>query len=486
MAPLALLTVALLAGSGCRKRDENSAKKEPEGARPWAPTSASAPAPSAPAPSASAPPPAPSGPVDMAPEVFTVPGLEPSPWRSSIFPIEGALMVVRKQEVGRIVGESVEWIGKIPREVPNIGENYVTHVAGSWPDGVDVLYQNSSGRAPIPTYQALTGKGGHRVVGEGGSPGSIHGLARLGPSTVMAYSNMEGDVYETVRGPQVPRAPTLAKHFGCTKEELSFRWEWPGQRRALSVHAVAATRAGELVALGRLCEDRAVALEVWDTAGKPRIIPIEGWKSAYGVELLPDGGESLFLFAGSGDTLLRYRDGKLSPVPSPGRSISRFFVSDQGQPHALVERTILRLDGEQWTPVVRLPWEESFRSLFLRDGVFWGHGAGGIFRLKPSESVEMKEGCTTPFVYLYRVSEKNDRKFTFPSTRKALSSFAEVEQLTLVEFHEAGGWRLGLKTASKEQAEAVVAHLRSTMKDEKPELRCYEPRNPRVIPVKKP
>lgn len=97
-----------------------------------------------------------------------------------------------------------------------------------------------------------------------------------------------------------------------------------------------------------------------------------------------------------------------------------------------------------------------------------------------------KEGCTTPFVYLYQVSEKNDRKFTFPSTRKALASFAEVEQLTLVEFHEAGGWRLGLKTASKEQAEAVVAHLRSTMKDEKPELRCYEPRNPRVIPVKKP
>lgn len=73
--------------------------------------------------------------------------------------------------------------------------------------------------------------------------------------------------------------------------------------------------------------------------------------------------------------------------------------------------------------------------------------------------------------------------FTFPTTRKALSSFSQAKDISLVEFVEAGR-KLGVVVPSREVGEAVVAHVKATMKDEKPELLCYEPRSPKLHAIK--
>jgi hypothetical protein len=38
---------------------------------------------------------------------------------------------------------------------------------------------------------------------------------------------------------------------------------------------------------------------------------------------------------------------------------------------------------------------------------------------------------------------------------------------------------------SKEVGDAVVAHVKATMKDEEPKVLCYEPRSPRAINLTK-
>ncbi len=67
-------------------------------------------------------------------------------------------------------------------------------------------------------------------------------------------------------------------------------------------------------------------------------------------------------------------------------------------------------------------------------------------------------------------------------TSKALSSFVQVEDLTLVEFHQSNR-RLGVIVKSKAQAEVVVEHIKKTMSKETPRLLCYEPKEPRTIEV---
>src|SRR5690242_19357548 len=44
-------------------------------------------------------------------EPFTPEGTKPS----AVFAIDGALMVVDGQRVGRVAGEGVEWVGRIPK-----------------------------------------------------------------------------------------------------------------------------------------------------------------------------------------------------------------------------------------------------------------------------------------------------------------------------------------------------------------------------------
>jgi hypothetical protein len=86
-------------------------------------------------------------------------------------------------------------------------------------------------------------------------------------------------------------------------------------------------------------------------------------------------------------------------------------------------------------------------------------------------------------VYLYEVSWRNEPNYTFPTTRKALSTFPEVADITLMEYWE-GRRILGVQVKSEQQGEAVIAHVKANMKDEHPELICYAPKKPRIIEMK--
>ena len=99
-----------------------------------------------------------------------------------------------------------------------------------------------------------------------------------------------------------------------------------------------------------------------------------------------------------------------------------------------------------------------------------------VSRLRPTtQGAAAPEACATPLVYLYEVSWKNEKNYSYPSTRKALSTFAEVDAINLVEFEDGNHRRLGITVSSKAQGEAVVAHVKATMKDESPRLLCFKP-----------
>ncbi|HMY15108.1 MAG TPA: hypothetical protein PKA58_02205, partial [Polyangium sp.] len=82
----------------------------------------------------------------------------------------------------------------------------------------------------------------------------------------------------------------------------------------------------------------------------------------------------------------------------------------------------------------------------------------------------------------YEVSWKNENKYTFPSTRKALASFPDVAKIKLVEYRD-WGRKLGVQVESEEQGEAVIKHIKENMKDEFPELVCLVPASPRFIDI---
>ena len=130
-------------------------------------------------------------------------------------------------------------------------------------------------------------------------------------------------------------------------------------------------------------------------------------------------------------------------------------------------------------PTVR---SRRLHALLLCQDVFWLHIAvqNALLMCVRQSGADIEGDCKTPFVYLYEVSWKNEPKYTFPTTRKALSTFPQVADITLVEYWE-GARSLGVQVKSKEQGEAVAAHVKATMKDEHPELICYAPKKPRVI-----
>jgi hypothetical protein len=74
--------------------------------------------------------------------------------------------------------------------------------------------------------------------------------------------------------------------------------------------------------------------------------------------------------------------------------------------------------------------------------------------------------------------------YAFPTTAKALSTFPDAGSLALVDFKESGVRRLGVPVTSKEQGEALLAHVHATMKDEAPKLLCYAPTGARKIPLR--
>jgi hypothetical protein len=424
--------------------------------------------------------------IERAPAKKGLPTLAPEPFPAakglSFYAIEGALVVVDGLRVGRIVDERIEWFGTLPETNAWLGGSQINAVYGTWPDAVDVLYSSNNGRASQPSLYPLTGKGSTVTFSPGGGMGWVSGRARLGKSTIVGgYDMNEGYLLKTLRGPGLVLKPTRADKVGCTEEELQRQWGGRDAAVAVTFRAVAATEKGTLVTVGTLCDrdDKPVA-EVWDEPGKSRIIELSGLTTHLGYfpKILVGKGDELWL---DGTPVLHYSGGKFEPLPKLDHPLKSLFVSPAGKLHGISGRTIHRFDEGKWTAIANLPWPMWFSTIAMDEKeTLWVSQDSGVARLREQSGADIEGDCKTPFVYLYEVSWKNEPKFTFPTTRKALSTFPQVAEVTLVEYWE-GARSLGVQVKSKEQGEAVVAHIKATMKDEHPELICYAPKKVRVI-----
>lgn len=438
-----------------------------------------------------------------------------------IFPIEGALMVsADNRRVGRIVGEGVEWIGSIPEKNEPFGTAVVHTIHGRWPDAIDVVYRSVSGRAPQPTYFPLTGKGQSVMIAPGGGGGSINAFADLGESTIIStWTPFDGHRFYTVRGPKVVRKLHTIPQAGCKAGEVTVNPSWPIPP-AIEPRAIAATKAGTLISLGMLCEKRGPAAEIWDKEGKARIVELKPWvkEGGYSPTMIPTkAGDEMYMLTSSNEAVLHYKDGNFDTLPliegnaqakesgqkeeaSKEFGIKELMLSPKDEVYVYTKQGFYRFRDKKWQAVGKPAWPLDYWQLAVDENdqlwlsvsgepgddetKYWPSSNGEVFRLKQGPSIAFRDDCKTPFVYIYDVSSVNAKNFTFPSTRKALATFPGVAEISLVEFFESKR-RLGIIVPNKEQGEAVVAHIRANMKDEHPELLCYEPKDPRKIDIKK-
>jgi hypothetical protein len=407
----------------------------------------------------------------LALEKFAPGGVHPS----DLYPVEGALMVAEERRVGRIADEGIEWIGKIHAGSIGLGPTRIDSVRGRWPDTIGVLYSTVNGRAPQPTYQPLKGVAEEYTAAPGGGLGQIYGVARLGDSVLVVAYSYEGIEFKTVRGTAV-RKPQTPDQAGCKAGEI--KYDFRGTAPAISPKVLESTPEGTLVSLGRLCEERGPAAEVWDKAGKSRIIDLSRfWKKlSYWPKIVKGAGDELWAFSDGWAPVLHYKNGEFEAVQDLERPIQNIFVSPSGKLHANDGRTIHRYEGDKWVPAAHLAVPASFSEMAMDDKETIWVGNGGVYRLRPTtQGAAAPVACATPFVYLYEVSSKNEKNYSYPSTRKALSTFAEVDAIGLVEFTDSHEKRLGITVTSRAQGEAVIAHVKETMKDESPRLLCFKP-----------
>lgn len=414
-----------------------------------------------------------------APEPFAFQGGNPE----GIYVMDdGTLAVSEKRRVGRVLEDKIEWLSV---EAPNTNSSMgstVYWVGGRWPDAVDVICKSNNARAPAPTFHPLTGKGATITFVGGGGPGDLLGIARIGESTLAGGVEHVYAKFGTVRGPAIIRARKLFDEAGCTKNDLSFDWRHPEYPAVLPI-AFGGTGAGTVISMGQLCTSRNATLEVWEKESK----------TSKFIDLGPDVGVvepmSSQVIAGKGDEAwllpnakfaLHYVGGKVEKMPEVPQGTGRLFVSPNGKLYAANAWGIHRWEKDHWTQIARFAWAEENPN-FLADVQerIW-RNAYSVRIMRETTSADINDACKTPFVHLYDVAADNKADFTFPSTRKALASFPEVADVTLVEFKQ-DKRRLGLIVKSKTQGEAVLAFLKTAMPKEMPRLLCYEPKELRKI-----
>jgi hypothetical protein len=414
-------------------------------------------------------------------EAMTITGAE---WPQPYF-LDGAVMVSAGQRVGRVVDDRVEWLARqIPKASPALGDNLLTTVVGAWPDDVGVIYTSGNGRALQPAYESLTGKANGYMASPGGSEGlaDILGVARVGETTIVAAWTWYGGLkLVPVHGPKLARRALYSKEGGCKPGEV---YEPEGHEpAAVKPFEIEGTPDGTMVSIGYLCQRKNPAAEIWDSAGKSHLVDLSPWlKSATG-RLLRGKGDDLWLVGDVFRPVLHFHAGTVTPLPFSERPLRAFFTSPTGKLHAVDGQMLVRLEDSGWAPVARLSGPERIDAMAFYGETLWASG-GKLFRFHPGAAGDAGPApdgaCASPFVYLYDVSSKNDKAFTYPTTQKALSTFAGVADLGLVEFED-GGRRLGVTVKDKAQGEALIAHLHVTMKDESPRFLCYRPPAPRSI-----
>lgn len=464
-----LLLFGLLAG--CKEEVAPAPEKAPVVA-PTAPSSASSLVPAPP----------------VEPPTFELHALQPEPREPrALYAIDGALLVTEGLRVGRLLGEGIEWLDKtVPDLGPAVGGSRINGLSGRWPDAIDLFYASNQGRAPMPSYHPLTGKGMGFTYQPGGGAGYIAGTARVGESLILAgYSSQDGYQFVHVRGPKAMRFRKTPAEAGCKPGEVANQ-EFVPPNPAIAPEAFGGTRAGTVMSFGSLCQKRGPAMEIWDEgADKSRIEDLSRFGSSFGYHLeFLDGptADELWLFVEKENLVLHYANDHFEAVPRLPTKLVSVFTSPDGRLYGSDGRAIHRFDEGAWRLVGRLPWRYEPLTLAHDGQGLWLATGGNVHRLKEGPRLSYEEGCATPFVYLYDVAPDNAADFSFPTTRKALASFPGAAELSLVEFRE-GKRRLGVEVTSKAQAEALMAHVRATMKGEAPELICYRPRAPRRIPL---
>jgi hypothetical protein len=418
-------------------------------------------------------------------EPFAPPGSAPR----AVFAVEGGIVVAEATRAGKVAGDGIEWLGKIPKTTPGIGDNIIVNVVGRLPDEVGAIYETAQGRAPEPTYIAITGKAATHIEAPGGGAGVLF-ATQVGGSTVVAGgSNFEGFHILTVRGPKLPRRFTPA-NTSCKPDEIFRTFLAPEANPALEPRAFQSTTEGTMVSLGNLCEKRGPSAEVWDKAtGTSQILDLGAWwqRTSYGTSLLRGSGDELWAFSDPFHPVLHYAGGKFEALPLLDAPIQIVFVSPSGELHAYTSaRTLYRFADGKWSAIGRTAEPAPPRATMAIDsgGGLWEGANDKVYRLRETSrarALVTEPPCASWLVYLYEASTNNSANYGYPTTRKALSSFPEAADIGLVEF---GNYprQVGVTVKSRAQGEALIAHVRATMKDEAPRLFCHQPEKPRKIP----
>ncbi|NUO49724.1 MAG: hypothetical protein HOV80_12790 [Polyangiaceae bacterium] len=401
-----------------------------------------------------------------------------------VWTIDGALVVTSGPKVGKVTDEKVEWFGSLHSPGPGWESIEVISLSGRYPGSIDATYALRNGRAMMSGWEAVSGKVEGEKYREDFGIMFFAGMARVGDATFIAGSGYHGTVFQ-LRGKTIDRAPTSPADGGCTKDEIE-KNSPVRTDAAIDPWAYGSTQAGTIISIGNLCRERGVHAEVWPANGdKPKIVSLEKLvHKEYLIEILTGPGDTAWVVDGELPRLIEYKGGEFRTLPALPRKMVDAAVSNDGTLYVTDGTKIYRLKGDAWDHVGSLAWSTDFYSFAAYDGALWTVSGGGLYRLEPGKGIGYTDDCKTPFVRLYDVSDKSELGYTFPTTTKALSTFADVEKISLVEYNESNR-RLGITVPSKEIGEAVIAHVKANMKGEDPDLVCYVPKRPSVIKIAK-
>lgn len=404
---------------------------------------------------------------------------------SSLWTVPDALLTASTDQVWRLTEEGTgEPLGKVDFTNGPFGEPVIQWVGGRHPDAIDVLFTMSHGRVSEPSYWPLTGKGKRHRFAEGGGHAIFVGVARIGESALAsATSSIDGNHIVHVRGPWVGRVPTPWEGKCPPPTEHAHIGRVPF---AVEPYAFGASNDGTLFMVGALCA-KTPAVEVWDAAGgAPRITPLGHLlkKVDYSTQLIVGPGDRAWIFHRGRGPVVEMRGAVAAPLTGLSRPVQNAFLSTGGVLHVSDGHAIFRQEGERMVEVARVSWPAEVTGVGVDRGVFWVVIDSRIHRLEKTEAEPEGDGCPGAFVHLYDVSYETEPRFTFPTTRKALSTFARLEGVELVDFEVGAQRMLGLVAPSREIADALIAHVKANMKDEEPYLVCHRPKAPlRKIPI---
>ncbi|MBK8256003.1 MAG: hypothetical protein IPK82_25465 [Polyangiaceae bacterium] len=423
------------------------------------------------------------GPPLLTPVEVTVDGKK----LDNTFQIEGALMVTQGARVGRWTNGKVEWVGETPL-IEDRSVGYVHKVSGKWPDAVDALYSNPSGRWNRSSYVAVTGKRNPptekgKALVSGGATDHIAAIVKLGNSTFVVERGFMGRFIEftVIDGPAIPHKPKLAKDEGCERQSNP-RFKGPPDEFvnlevAVLPLAIESTRNGYLVSIGQHCKTEKWTAEVWDPNGKSMLLdlPIVYSRDAPhsdGTPALFRGkGNDLWFLAHPTAPILHFENGAFERVEGVTKPFITAFASPDGTLHASDGQTIHRYDQARWENAAHLPWTEDDGSMTYYDGSFWIDGK----ELRPNGGLEPRPDCSTPYVHIADGDNVDEMAAKTTAAKTALSTFPDGSSITLVRYQKAFHHFLGAAVRSTKQAESLAKHLQTSLGSDFPRPLCFEP-----------